>query len=102
MFSRSIAASALIIGILLPCSALLCAQAPSAESGNPWNAVEQALGRTGKLQPGDVYKFGMPRSDMHVTVDGVRLRPPGAWLMARFQKDGKRNHGHGRPGPHGR
>jgi len=25
-----------------------------------WTAVEQAMGRTGAMQPGDVYKFGLP------------------------------------------
>ncbi len=33
-----------------------------------WTAVEQAMGRAGAMQPGDVYKFGLPRSDLTVVV----------------------------------
>ena len=28
-----------------------------------WSAVDQALGRKGSAQPGEVHKFAMPRSD---------------------------------------
>lgn len=52
-----------------PASRAQAASGADADAG--WEQVETALGRTGKLQPGDVYKFGMPRSDMHVTVDGT-------------------------------
>lgn len=48
-----------------------------------WKAVERAMGRTGSLQPGDVYRFSMPRSDLTVTVEGVRIRPAlalGSWI----------------------
>src|SRR2546430_6652824 len=40
-----------------------------------WTAVEQAMGRTGAMQPGDAYKFGLPRSDLTVGVDRIRLSP---------------------------
>ena len=36
-----------------------------------WKAVEQALGKSGQLQPGDVFRVGMPRTDLAVTVKGV-------------------------------
>ena len=38
-----------------------------------WRAVEQALGKTGQLQPGDLLRIGMPRSDLAVTVKGCLL-----------------------------
>ena len=40
-----------------------------------WKAVEQALGRPGAMQPDDVYKFGLPRTDLTVTVAGIQLKP---------------------------
>jgi hypothetical protein len=40
-----------------------------------WNAVEQALGRPGAMQPGDVYKFGLPRTDLAISVAGIQLKP---------------------------
>jgi Domain of Unknown Function (DUF1259) len=40
-----------------------------------WKAVEQALGKGGQLQPGDVFRVGMPRTDLNVTVKGVPVKP---------------------------
>ena len=39
-----------------------------------WKAVEQALGKSGQLQPGDVFRIGMPRTDLTVTVKGVPVK----------------------------
>jgi uncharacterized protein DUF1259 len=39
-----------------------------------WKAVEQALGKPGQLQAGDVFRIGMPRSDLAVTVKGVPVK----------------------------
>jgi hypothetical protein len=39
-----------------------------------WKAVEQALGKTGQLQAGDVFRIGMPRTDLTVTVKGVPVK----------------------------
>jgi hypothetical protein len=41
-----------------------------------WKAVEQALGKSGQLQPGDVFRIGMPRTDLTVTVKGVPVKAP--------------------------
>src|SRR5712675_1533569 len=40
-----------------------------------WKAVEQALGKSGQLQAGDVFRVGMPRTDLSVTVKGVPVKP---------------------------
>ena len=48
-----------------------------------WKAVEQAIGKAGAMQPGDVFKFSFPRSDLKVTVAGVQLKPAlalGSWV----------------------
>jgi hypothetical protein len=39
-----------------------------------WKAVEQALGKSGQLQAGDVFRIGMPRTDLSVTVKGVPVK----------------------------
>jgi Domain of Unknown Function (DUF1259) len=47
-----------------------------------WKDVEQAIGRTGYMQPGDVYKVSFPRGDLTVTLDGVTIKPAlalGSW-----------------------
>ena len=41
-----------------------------------WKAVEQALGKSGQLQTGDVFRIGMPRTDLAVTVKGVPVKGP--------------------------
>jgi Domain of Unknown Function (DUF1259) len=56
-----------------------------------WTAVEQAMGRTGAMQPGDVYKFGLPRSDLAVTVDRIQLKPAlalGSWVAFKATSSG--------------
>jgi Domain of Unknown Function (DUF1259) len=48
-----------------------------------WNKVDQALGKPGTNQPGGVHKFGLPRSDLKITVDGVAIKPTlalGSWI----------------------
>jgi len=39
-----------------------------------WKAVEQALGKSGQMMPGDVYRIGMPRTDLNVSVKGVPVK----------------------------
>lgn len=43
-------------------------------AGPDWKAVEQALGKSGQLQPGDVFRVGIPRTDLSVTVKGVPVK----------------------------
>lgn len=48
-----------------------------------WKAVETALGRSGQMQPGGVYKFALPRRDLKVVKEGVTVAPGlalGSWL----------------------
>ena len=39
-----------------------------------WKAVESALGKSGQAQPGGVFRIGMPRTDLTVTVRGVPVK----------------------------
>jgi hypothetical protein len=48
-----------------------------------WSKVDQALGKPGTNQPGGVHKYGLPRTDLKITVDGVAIKPAlalGSWL----------------------
>lgn len=78
---------------------LAACSVPQNSSGQPnnqqqagatdWKPVEQALGKKGSMQPGDVYKVSLPRSDLKVTVAGVELKPAlalGSWVA--FKKSG--------------
>ncbi|HET7458748.1 MAG TPA: DUF1259 domain-containing protein [Gemmatimonadaceae bacterium] len=64
-----------------------------ANGGPAWAAVQQALGGRGTMQPGDVLKFGFPRTDLQVTADGVALKPAlalGSWIAFRRVGTGAR------------
>src|SRR5919197_1839668 len=63
------------IGLVPACLAIIVALSlPAFAADVDWKAVEQALGKTGQLQPGDVFRVGMPRTDLNVTVKGVPVK----------------------------
>src|SRR5215472_607511 len=76
-----------LLQIVVFCGA---ATAQTAAPAVDWKAVEQALGRSGQQQGDGAYKFGLPRGDLKVTVDGVPVKPAlalGSWLA--FSSPGK-------------
>jgi hypothetical protein len=78
----SLRRAAPLFGAILLATELASAQVPASAAAD-WTRVEQALGRKGTLNPGDVMKFSFPRSDLRVTVGGVQVRPAlalGSWV----------------------
>ncbi|TIL63257.1 DUF1259 domain-containing protein [Mesorhizobium sp.] len=62
---------------------------PPALADPDWNAVGQTLGKEGTVQPDGIYRIGLPRSDLKVTLDGIEIKPAlalGSWLA--FQSAG--------------
>lgn len=55
-------------------AAVLSGASGAQAAGPDWKAVEQALGKSGQVQPGDVFRVGMPRTDLSVTVNGVPVK----------------------------
>jgi Domain of Unknown Function (DUF1259) len=56
---------------------------PSSAAETDWSKVATALGKSGAVMPGELYRVGMPRTDLHVTLDGVELKPTlalGSWV----------------------
>jgi hypothetical protein len=54
-----------------------------------WEAVDKVFGSAGKDMPGEVHRFGWPRADLKVSLDGVAIEPPlalGSW--AAFKETG--------------
>ena len=65
-----------VLGAAVPCTA----------AETDWSKVATALGKSGTELPGGVYRVGLPRTDLHVTLDGVELKPGfalGSWLAFR-------------------
>src|SRR6267154_2653009 len=73
------------IQILAICAmATIGTAARAQESGQAidWKKVDETIGRSGAVA-GDVHRYGFPRGDLQVTVDGVAIRPAfalGGWI----------------------
>jgi hypothetical protein len=66
----------LLAGVLL--ASATCASAQEID----WSKVDAALGRKATIA-GDVHRYGFPRSDLAVTLDGVAIKPAlalGGWV----------------------
>ena len=56
-------------------SAALVLPSLAATAQTEWmSRVGDALGKTGSEMPGGVYRVGLPRTDLKVTLDGVELK----------------------------
>ncbi len=71
-----------------------CAIVTSATAGHAqtidWQKVDETLGRSAAVG-GDVHRYGFPRSDLRVTLDGVSIRPAlalGGWVAFKPMHDG--------------
>jgi Domain of Unknown Function (DUF1259) len=70
----------------------LLAAAPTLAQTSPWTPVGQALGKAGAEMAGGVYRVGLPRTDLHVMLDGIELKPTfalGSWVA--FMPMGKQS-----------
>src|SRR6266481_2025383 len=55
-----------------------------------WKKVDEALGRSAAIS-GDVHRYGFPRTDLQVTLDGVTIRPAlalGGWAAFKPMQGG--------------
>lgn len=71
--------SAVVFSLLLAA----CASTTRPVRRTDWKDVDAALGKSGTIQPDDVYKVSFPRSDLDVVTDGVHVRPAlalGSWV----------------------
>jgi len=62
---------------------------PAFGADGDWARVGEALGKPGTEMPGGVYRIGLPRTDLKVTLDGVDIKPGfalGGWVA--FEKMG--------------
>jgi Domain of Unknown Function (DUF1259) len=79
MRSRHLVSLSLSTAMLVGAVAL-CAAAVAAEPN--WSAVDKVFGSTGRALPGGVWRWGWPRTDLHVRIGDVTVEPAlalGAW-----------------------
>lgn len=56
-----------------------------------WQKVDDAMGRKPAVVSGDVHRYGFPRSDLNVTLDGVSIKPAlalGGWVAFKGMSSG--------------
>jgi Domain of Unknown Function (DUF1259) len=71
-------ASALLIG-----GAILTSTTATFAQDIDWQKVDEAFGRKAAVVAGDVHRYGFPRTDLTVTLDGVTIKPAlalGGWV----------------------
>ena len=76
-----------LMSVLAPTLAF-CSHALAADTD--WTKVDNALGKTATVQ-GEVHRYGIPRSDLQVTLDGVTIKPAlalGGWVALEPTQDG--------------
>jgi hypothetical protein len=72
-----------IVRLVIPLIAAIVLATPTFAAEPNWNQVAQALGKSGSVQAGGVYRVGFPRTDLKVSLDGVALRTGfafGGWV----------------------
>jgi hypothetical protein len=71
--------------------AVIVTSASVAAADIDWSKVDQAIGKKGSELLGGVHKYGLPRSDLSVTVDGIAIKPTlalGSWVAFQPTADG--------------
>jgi len=69
------------VHVLAICAMATIGSAASAQEID-WKKVDEAIGRSAAVVSGDVHRYGFPRTDLTVTLDGVPIRPAlalGGW-----------------------
>jgi biotin operon repressor len=78
------------VASILAFFAIVSSRAYAESSIDPvWKKIDEIIGKEGKDQPGEVHKYGWPRTDLKVRIGDVRIEPAlalGSW--AAFQKKG--------------
>src|SRR6202049_5242369 len=70
------------VQMLATCGVALTIATPANAQEIDWKKVDATLGKTAAVS-GEVHRYGLPRSDLQVTVDGVAIRPAlalGGWV----------------------
>jgi hypothetical protein len=72
-----------IVRFVIPLIGAVALATPTLAAEPDWTKVAQALGKSGAVQAGGVYRVGFPRTDLRVSLDGVALRTGfafGGWV----------------------
>src|SRR5580704_1892472 len=71
------------VSVLLIGGAILSSATAAFAQDIDWQKVDEAFGRKAAVVSGDVHRYGFPRTDLTVTLDGVTIKPAlalGGWV----------------------
>jgi len=71
------------ISAILACGTVAAFATAANAQAIDWEKVDAAFGRKPAVVAGDVHRYGFPRSDLQVTLDGVQIKTPfalGGWI----------------------
>jgi hypothetical protein len=74
-----------VISTLLLGAGLIASASPVCAQDVNWQNVDEAFGRKAAVLAGDVHRYGFPRTDLKVTLDGVTIKPAlalGGWVRS--------------------
>src|SRR6516165_5286317 len=72
-----------VISTLLLGAGLIASASPVYAQEVNWQNVDEAFGRKAAVVAGDAHRYGFPRTDLKVTLDGVTIKPAlalGGWV----------------------
>src|SRR5947208_7758616 len=78
-----------VLKVFATCATVAIATSANAQAVD-WQKVDAAIGRSAAVT-GDVHRYGFPRTDLQVTVDGVAIKPSfalGGWVAFKPAHDG--------------
>ena len=69
----------------------ICATSMARAQAIDWQKVDDAFGRKAAVVSGDAHRYGFPRTDLNVTLDGIAIKPAlalGGWVAFKPMHDG--------------
>ena len=72
-----------LISLLVTAGAICASTSMAGAQAVDWQKVDDAFGRKPAAVAGDVHRYGFPRTDLNVTLDGVTIKPAlalGGWV----------------------
>jgi Domain of Unknown Function (DUF1259) len=72
-----------VVSLLLTVGAICASTSLVRAQAIDWQKVDDALGRKAAVISGDAHRYGFPRTDLNVTLDGVSIKPAlalGGWV----------------------
>lgn len=82
--------SLVTVFLIIAATTITLAQGKGSAPASDWKDIDAAMGRAGQDQPDGAHKYGLPRGDMNVTVNGVQVKAGlalGSWVA--FKHSGK-------------